>query len=137
MNVRKKGFTLIELMIALAIVAILVALALPAFQDVIRKSRRSDGMEALVDIHLTQERYRVNNITYADLSDLGYASDTIASPDGHYNLTVTNHTTTNYTITADAQGDQVNDSCGDFILNFVAGVITKTADGDNDQCWKK
>ena len=136
-NIRIKGFTLIELMIVITIVAILVALALPSFHDAIRKSRRSDGMNAIVDLHLAQERWRVNNTEYGSLTDLGVA-DPFVSPNGHYSLTIAaNPTAIAYTITADALNDQDKDSCGDFILTFNAGVITKTADGDNDRCWTK
>lgn len=135
-NVRIKGFTLVELMIGLIIVAVLVSLALPSFRDTLRKSRRSDAMNSIMDLHLSQERYRVNNATYGDLADLGKA-DPLPSSDGHYELDITVNTATNYTIFADAKGDQAIDSCGDFTLTFTAGVITKTADGTDDLCWKK
>lgn len=134
MNVRKKGFTLIELMIVLAIVAILIVLALPSFQDTIRKSRRSDAMNAILDIQLSQERWRVNHTTYGTLADLEITN---ASPDGHYSLTITDEGRTTYTIKAEAEGDQAYDSCGSFTLAVVAGVITKTADGNDALCWKK
>ena len=137
-NIHKKGFTLVELMIVLAVVAILVAMALPSFRDTIRKSRRSDAMNANLDIHLSQERWRANNIAYATLVELGLANPLI-SPDGYYSLTVPVNTATTYTILGTAQGDQVNDSCGNFTLAFVAGVITKSASGDegNERCWKR
>ncbi len=141
-NARKKGFTIIELMIVLAIVAILVALALPSFQDVIRKSRRSDAMNAILGIHLAQERWRVNNILYASIDDLGLDGtvddDTMESPDDHYDLTITDDAATSYTILATAKGDQMKDSCGNFTLAFDAGLITKTTSkSDPDLCWKK
>ena len=135
-NIHKKGFTIIELMIVLAIVAILVALALPSFQDVIRKSRRADAMNSILDIHLSQERWRANNIGYATLVELGLANPLI-SPDGHYSLTVPVNTATTYSILGTALGDQINDSCGNFTLAFVSGVITKTAGGDDARCWTR
>ena len=141
-NVRTRGFTVIELMIGLVIVAVLVSLAVPSFRDTLRKSRRSDAMNSIMDIHLSQERYRVNNPTYGNLSqakNIVPAVSSLASPDGHYSLTVTGNTATNYTIVAATVvgDDQANDSCGDFTLAFTAGVITKTADGNDDLCWKK
>ncbi len=54
-NRHKKGFTLIELMIVIVIVAILVGLAVPSFLESVRKSRRSDGLDAIIDMHLEQE----------------------------------------------------------------------------------
>lgn len=135
-HLRIKGFTLIELIITMLIVALLVSLALPSFRDSVRKSRRSDAMNGILDLQLAQERYRVNNTTYGTLTELGRA-DPQSSSDGHYRLTVPVHTTTNYTILATALGDQANDSCGNFTVTFTAGAITKTAGGDNDLCWKK
>ena len=140
MYISKKGFTLIELMIILAIIAILVALAYPSFIDTIRKARRSDAMESILDIHMSQERYRANNPSYASLAQLGLDSDgdgKMPSMDGHYSFTISNVATTSYTITGTAVGNQADDSCGNFTLAVGAGVITKTAGGDNDRCWKK
>jgi len=138
-NVYKKGFTLIELMIILVIVAILVALAIPSFQDTLRKSRRSDAMNAIMDLQLAQERWRVNHTTYGTLAQLGL-SNPMPSPDGHYNLTVTPFvpTGTQYAITATALSPQNKDSCGNFTLTYNAGVITKTTSkGVASQCWRK
>jgi type IV pilus assembly protein PilE len=133
---RTRGFNLVELVIVLALVAILVTLALPSWQDALRKSRRSDGMQAITTIHLAQERWRVNNTTYASLAQLGVANPYVSS-DAHYSLTVSGTSATGYTITAAPQGDQANDSCGNFVLTFNAGVITKTAGGDDARCWTK
>ncbi len=142
-NVQKKGFTIIELMIVLAVVAILVTLAIPSFRDTLRKSRRSDAMNAIVGIHLAQERWRVNHTTYGQLANpsnplTNLGPDPLISPDGHYSLTIPTATSTSYTILGTALGDQINDSCGNFTLTFTAGVITKTTSkGVADQCWRK
>ena len=63
MNTRKKGFTLIEIMIVVGIVAILATLATPTFLDSVRKSRRSDGINTIMRIHLAQEKHRASNTT--------------------------------------------------------------------------
>ena len=69
------GFTLIELMIAVVIMAVLAAIALPAYQSSVRKVRRSDAMDAAVGVQHAQERYRSNNTAYAAaLSTLGLAA---------------------------------------------------------------
>lgn len=137
-NTNKKGFTLIELMIAVAIVAILVALAIPSFRDVIRKSRRSDAMNAITNVQLAEERWRVNHSTYGTLSDLGIGTN---SSDGHYTIAVSGNTAINYTISATpvTGTDQVNDKCGSFTLANAAGVITKTVGGSEAaaRCWTK
>lgn len=101
------GFTLIEAMIAVAVVALLAAVALPSFQDAIRKSRRSDAFQALSTVQQAQERWRGNHAAYAasltnavdddDTPGLGLPA---ASPKGHYLLSVGNATATGYVVTA-------------------------------------
>ena len=137
MNTRKKGFTLIELVTVVAIVAVLAALAIPAFLDSLRKSRRSDAMNTIMDIHLAEQRWRANDTDYGSLTEMGF-SDPQVSPDGHYSIALSAVSATGYTITATAQAPQDKDYCGNFILTNTAGVITKTTSkGVVDQCWRK
>lgn len=77
---RAGGFTLIELMIAVAIVAILAAIALPSYQSYVRKSKRSDAKTALLDFAARQERFYSTNNTYSSkASELGYGAGLTAS----------------------------------------------------------
>ena len=62
----RRGFTLIEAMIVVAVVAILAAVALPSFMDSIRKGRRSDAFAAISQVQQAQERWRANHASYAD-----------------------------------------------------------------------
>lgn len=59
------GFTLIELMIGVAIVAILAAVALPSYQSYVLKSRRADALALLQSVQLAQEKHRLSNPTYS------------------------------------------------------------------------
>ena len=93
------GFTLIELMIVVAIVAILAAVAFPSYQDSIRLARRSDAADGLMNLQGLQEKYRANNTTFGTLAQIGGAA---ASEDGFYTLTVGNNAATTYTLTATA-----------------------------------
>ncbi len=137
-NRHKKGFTLIELMIVIVIVAILVGLAVPSFLESVRKSRRSDGLDAIIDIHLEQERYRVNNPAYADDNGDLLIADPLISQEGHYSVAITAGDATSYSITGTAIGSQANDSCGNFTLTFTAGAIAKTTSkGVATQCWRQ
>ncbi|MFB1490679.1 MULTISPECIES: type IV pilin protein [unclassified Thiocapsa] len=128
----RRGFTLIELMIALAIVAILTAIALPSYQSYIQSARRTDGQASLQRIMLEQEKWRSNHPTYtATLSDLGVTS---SSADGHYTLALSGTSGTGYTATATATGGQANDAaCADMTLEVDAADVTTGPAG----CWKQ
>lgn len=129
-----RGFTLIELMIAVAVIAILATIALPAYQDSIRKSKRSDGKAGLVDAASRLEQYYLDNKTYTvQMTNLGYSADaSVATTDSHYKMSVSNSPCANisscYTVTAIPQGDQASDSCGTLTINSMG---TKTPSG----CW--
>src|SRR5690242_15446663 len=58
------GFTLIELLIVVVVASILMAIALPSYQNQIRKSRRADAVNAITAVQLAQEKYRASNTTY-------------------------------------------------------------------------
>lgn len=138
------GFTLIELMIAVAVMVILAALAWPALQEAVQKSRRADGMAALASIMQAQERWRANSPTYQQtLAELPGAQATV-SPDRHYNLSVVagTATATGYTAQATASGTQSGDSrCqtlqvavngGTILYSSLAGGVANAAP---DPCW--
>lgn len=92
------GFSLIEIMIVVAIAAILVLVALPAYNDSVRKSRRSDAMTALSAVQQAQERWRANNAAYtATLSDLNLAA---ATPWTYYEIAIAQADATSYIATA-------------------------------------
>ena len=77
------GFTLIELMIVIAIVGILAALAYPAYQDHIRKSNRAAEQAFMMDVAQRQQNYMMNNRSYAtSLATLGIGLPEDVSP--HY-----------------------------------------------------
>ncbi len=82
------GFSMVELMIVMVIIAILGAIAVPSYQDYTRKARRSDAQTSLMSLRDRQEAYFSNNNTYAtDLQLMGYDSATnIDSAEGHYTL---------------------------------------------------
>jgi len=86
-----KGFTLLEVMVVAAIIAILAAVALPQYRNSVVKGTRSDGIQMLTSIMSSQERYFSNEISYtSDLTDLGYSSSSeVASTEGNYKITAT------------------------------------------------
>ena len=83
-GIKKKGFTLIEMVVVLAILAIVVSIALPNYQDYLQRSRRSDAMIALEKVANKQEQYYFDSSSYTNsFEDLNVSS---LSPDGHYEL---------------------------------------------------
>ncbi len=128
------GFSLIELLTALAIIAILATVTVPSFSGLVAKARRSDAVSALFQMQLAQERWRADHLSYAaDLSSLGYTS--AESPDGHYGLRVTHADAASYIVIAEPLGSQEGDRCGTFAID---GNGPHYAEGYADQtCWRR
>jgi type IV pilus assembly protein PilE len=85
------GITLVELLIVMAIIAILGVIVVPTYQEQMLKTRRSDGKAKLMDVLNAQERYYTANNTYTtDLeNDLNYAVDgdgKVDSDEGYYKI---------------------------------------------------
>ncbi len=96
------GFTLLELLIAIGIIAILLAIAFPTYQQYIAKSYRSHAHSALFDLNARMERFFIEEHSYeeATLARLGAPPFT---PDGeHYALMIDDLDATTYTLTAKA-----------------------------------
>ena len=134
---RRRGFTLLELVITVAIVGILAAIALPSFKNQIQKSRRSDAKSALVGAAGQMERYLTERGTYATAT-LGSGSGAVypsTTQNGYYTLTLANLTASTYTLRAAPSGAQVGDPCGTMTYNEqgvkgVSGGSLSTTD-----CW--
>src|SRR3981081_4959749 len=72
---RRKGFTLIELVVAMVVAAILAAISIPAYSSYVRKARRTDAKSALLDLASLEERYYSTANKYSQTaSELGYGS---------------------------------------------------------------
>ena len=121
---RTSGFTLIELMIAVVVAGILLAVALPSFMDSIRKGRRSEAFTAIAAVQQAQERWRSNRAAYTTTSaDLGIASLT-STPGGYYALSIASASTTGYVLTAVGSGSQLNDGqCANLSIEMNGGAI--------------
>lgn len=131
---RVQGFSLIELVITLAIVAILATITVPSFSGLVAKSRRSDAISTLLQVGLAQERWRADKLSYASsLAALGWI--TAESKDGYYRLRVDNADATGFLVTAQPQGRQQNDVCGVFAVD-QSGPALRDGFADQD-CWRR
>ena len=91
-----QGFTLVELMIAVVIVAVLASIAYPSYQDSVRKGRRAEAFAGLSAVQQAQERWRSNNSNYTtSLSSLGVSTPT---PSGYYDISLGSSTVTGDTL---------------------------------------
>ncbi|MCB1566086.1 MAG: prepilin-type N-terminal cleavage/methylation domain-containing protein [Rhodanobacteraceae bacterium] len=134
MNGKSRGFTLIELMTVVALAAIILTIAIPAFTEQLAKSRRADAISGLQSLALQMERWRADNPTYANTSPASANYPTLTATD-NYAFRVSGQTATGYTLTASRQGAQSSDRCGNFIYTFAAGTVTKTNTTTVQRCW--
>ncbi|MFK7734140.1 MAG: type IV pilin protein [Pseudomonadales bacterium] len=88
---RQAGVTLIELMIVIVIISILAAVAVPSYEESVRKSRRAEAMTSLMSVMQQQERFFLNNLSYStSFAALGYSDGSDANfetENGHYLIT--------------------------------------------------
>lgn len=142
---RQSGFTLIELMITVAIVAILATIAYPAYRDQVLRTRRADAEGALMSFASAMERFYTQNNTYLGAATGGANTGAPAASvfvseapvDGntkYYDLRITAATASTYTLQAQPKGDQANDTkCATLTLDQAnARGATGTAP---TTCW--
>ena len=134
MNLKKlRGFTLIEVMIAIAMVAILAAIAYPSYSQYLKTSRRTEATATLTKIANLEERYYLDNNSYGGLTDLSLTSP-YNTENSYYQITI-NVTSSTFTLTATAQNAQAADTeCGSLTLDQDGTKGSSTANAAT--CWK-
>lgn len=141
-RLQRAGFTLVELLVAMLIVAVLATLAYPSYIDSVRRSRRQDAISALKQVQLAQERWRANHPEYGTLTELGLPATTEG---GYYSIAVIlpsspdDQTQYRATATAAAGKSQAQDkargvSCAVLEVNQDQAVYTPVA---QSACWGK
>jgi type IV pilus assembly protein PilE len=135
-----RGFTLVELMVTIMVVAILAAIAIPSYSSQIRKSRRTEARNALLDAAAREERFfATHNLYTQTATDLGYAAFPATVGSSYYTLNVTcndKSCTTGFTATALPTGMQQKDTaCTAFTVNQT-GLQTATGSSNaSTTCW--
>ena len=143
---RSKGFTLIELIMTLAIIGILSSIAYPSYLDTITRARRHDGQTALLELANQMEQYYANNATYQTATIASGGPTDIrssnTSPEGWYFLAITGQTDTGYSLQARAINAQArNDKlCSTLTFNSAGekGPIhdpKENSSGRSGPCW--
>ena len=114
-----RGFTLIELMIVVAIIGVLAAIAFPSYTRYVERTQFNDGRTGLLAAAQLMERCYVTGMTYVDC-DVG-----ALSPEEFYTITLTNETARTFTLTANGRAGRVaTGPCSSITLN-QAGLMTQ------------
>jgi type IV pilus assembly protein PilE len=133
-----RGFTLVELMIVVAVMAILTAIAYPIYQDQVRKSRRAAVKGSILQVSQFMERHYTENMRYSDSGGNSLSMDDVYNAsfmedrntvEQHYTLNLTSNGTT-YSVQAVPKSGQSGDKCGTLAL---ASTGNRTAGYSN--CW--
>ncbi|WP_275975282.1 type IV pilin protein [Alkalimarinus coralli] len=139
---KQKGFTLIEIIIVIAIIGILAAIAFPSYQESVRKSRRVEAKSVILEAAARQEKFFSQQYAYATTMNstatvpgLGYNANPFITESGFYSIAITTTGTpaSTYTLTASAIGAQAADDCKTLSLTNT-GVKGATG-GTVAECW--
>lgn len=131
---KSKGFTLIELMIVVAIVGILVGVAYPSYTEFVLKSNRSEAQRELLRIgNLQEQRFTDWHAYTTDMTLLGLGASPFITESKSYSISsVTSNNNTSYTLTATAKYQQAKDtSCLTLTLNEAG-----QKGGTSTNCWE-
>ena len=128
---RQGGFTLIELIVAVAIIGILATIAYPAYQQQIRKSRRAEAQSFMMAVAARQQQFLLDTRAYAG-TVAGIGVPIPAAVSAHYTLTLAAAAgpPPTYTLTATPSATQSYETCGTLSID-QAGAKTASTGG----CW--
>ena len=136
MRTRERGFTLTELMIVVAILALLASIAMPSYRQYVIRSHRTDATSALLRLAADEERFYIQNNRYGSFAEIGSPE----TENGWYTLAVPDADAATFNATAtvaDGGGQEDDPHCKVFTINAAGQKLaTDPADADStDQCW--
>lgn len=140
---KQQGFTLIELMIAVVIVAILASIAYPSYQEQVAKAKRADAASALMTGAQALERYYTSNGSYLNTGGNLAAVFPTQSPESgtaNYTIAATGTPTANsFTLRATRTGSMTGDRCGNLEISSTgARTLNGNASGTTvADCWRR
>lgn len=137
MHKRSHGFTLVELMITVAVVAILAAVALPSYSSYVRRSIRAEAQSYMETVAGRQQQFLVDTRGYATLTQMNSAIPTPTRVSGAYTVAMPDPGTAppSFTMTLTPTGNQTQDGCGTLTVN-QAGTKTATKNSAAvSGCW--
>ncbi len=131
---KQTGFSLIELIIAMAIIGILAVIAYPSYKTHLEQARRSDGQTALLDLANRLDHYFSENNQYAGatLAELGVSP---RSTEGYYALAIASLEDNAFRIQAIPIGAQQEDACGTLSLNQLGERGFSGKNTELKHCW--
>jgi len=137
---KQVGFTLVEIMITIVIVAILAGIAYPIYFHYVKESRRSSAITALQRAAAAEEKHYAAYNQYAtSLTALGYQTNNVNIPSSSehwYTLSASSDPNSPYKLTAVPAGSQVGDACGTYILTGTgARSVSNSTGKTEEQCW--
>lgn len=137
---QQSGFTLIEIMVVVVIFGVLLAIAIPSYQQHVRKSKRADAKAMLLDLAARQERFFSTQNAYTPtLANLGYTAPfplqvpNATQPNYTVNIVAANATT--FSARAVPTGSQATDPCGTYTINHLGVQAVTGGTMTAAQCW--
>ena len=135
-NLSRRGFTLVEVLVVLALLSLLSAAAVPSFQGQLAKGRRLDGQQALLALAQRLERQYTERGSYLGATLGAGGLYPAVSGAGHYALAITDLADHAYRIAARPQGAQASDPCATLVYNQLGeSSVSGAARLAAGPCW--